>query len=144
MPHLYEILDERHCILYLRNMLTTFRQSSKTKQRQTRCSVDSQLRHQEKPIPRSAPREHRVANNLPCSPSLFPKGEEKGYKSIFDRLLNSPRDQLSQIDIEWTEEHCAWMRLRPKITLFSLQHQSASDVKMLGCLCSTVRVRTAQ
>ena len=33
VPQLYDILDERHCTLYLRNMLATFRQNSKMKQR---------------------------------------------------------------------------------------------------------------
>ena len=55
----------------LRNMLMTFRQSSKTKQRPLRCCVDSQLRHQERSIPWSTPRENREAKNLPCRPSLF-------------------------------------------------------------------------
>ena len=32
VPQLYDILDERHCFLYMRNMLTTFRQSAKTQQ----------------------------------------------------------------------------------------------------------------
>ena len=36
------------------------------------------------------------------------------------------------------------MRLRPKITPFSLQRQSARNVTMLGCLCSTVHVQTAR
>ena len=38
----------------------------------------------------------------------------------------------------------ATMRSRPKITSTSLQRQSASDVKILGCLCSNVQVRTAR
>ena len=71
MLQLYDILAERYCILHMRNMLETFRQSSKTKQRPLWCSVNSQLRHQERPILRCASREHREANNLPCGPSLF-------------------------------------------------------------------------
>ena len=31
-PQLFDKLDERHCFLYMRNMLTTFRQSAKTQQ----------------------------------------------------------------------------------------------------------------
>ena len=38
----------------------------------------------------------------------------------------------------------ATMRSRPKITPVSLQRQSATDVKMLRCLYSTVQVRTAR
>ena len=33
VPQLYDILEERHCFLYLRNMLATHRQNSKIKQR---------------------------------------------------------------------------------------------------------------
>ena len=68
---LCDMLDERHCILYMRNMLATFRQSSETKQGPQRGSVDSKLRDKERPIPRSAPREHREAKNLACSSFLF-------------------------------------------------------------------------
>ena len=67
------------------------------------------------------------------------KAKTKGCKSILDRFLNSLRYRESQTNIAH-----ATMRLRPKITPKSLQRQSASDVKMLGCLCSTFQVRTAR
>ena len=57
------------------------------------------------------------------------KAKKKGYKSILDRFLNSLR---YRVDIGWTEEHCA------------RYGATASDVKRLGCLCSTAQVRTAK
>ena len=68
---------KRHCILYLRNMLATFRLNSKIKQRPLRCSVDSQLRDKERPISRCTSRKHREAKNLSRSSRLIQKGKEK-------------------------------------------------------------------
>ena len=45
VPQLCDILAERYCILHMRNMLKTFRQSSKTQQWPLRRSVNPQLRH---------------------------------------------------------------------------------------------------
>ena len=104
-----------------------------------RCSVDSQLRHQERPIPGSTPREQRGKES-----STQPMAKEKEYKSMLDRFLNSPclDNHKSTLDGPKNTSH-AWMRLRPKITPISLLRQSAPDVKLLGSLCSTAQVRTA-
>ena len=52
VPPLYDRLDERHCVLYLRNMLATFGQNSQSQQGSVRCSVDSKLRDKERSISR--------------------------------------------------------------------------------------------
>ena len=78
VPQLYDILDERHCILHLRNMLETFRQNSKIKQRSLWCFVDSNLRDEERTISRCTSREHREAKNLPRSSRLSSRLSQKG------------------------------------------------------------------
>ena len=70
MFQLYNILAERYCILHMRNMLMTFRQSSKTQQWPLRCSVDSQLHHQEGTVPWDTPQEHRGRESTMQSMSL--------------------------------------------------------------------------
>ena len=108
VPQLYDKLDERYCFLHMRNMLATFRQSSKTKLRPLRCSVDSQLRHQEKSISWGTSREHTEREITYHAAHLSSqKANKKQYKSILNRFLNSPRYRQSQFDIGWNEEHCA-------------------------------------
>ena len=80
VSQLYDILDERHCILYLRNMLATFRQTSQIKQRSLWCFVDSKLRDKERPILRCTSRKHREAKNLSRSSRLSQKCSEKGVQ----------------------------------------------------------------
>ena len=144
VSQLYDILDERHCILYLRNMFAFFRQNSKTKQGSLWCFVDSKPRDKERSISRCTSRKHREAKHLSRSPCLIQKGK-KWLQTILNRFSNSLRYRESQTAIGWDEEECtATMQVRPKITLISLQHHSASDVKILRCLGSTVQVRTAR
>ena len=95
VPQLFNILDDRHCILYLRNMLMTFRQTSQIKQRSVWCFIDSEL-DKERSIWRCMSRKHREAKNLLRSSQSSKEGKQKkGHRTILDRFLNSPRYRTS-------------------------------------------------
>ena len=83
VPQMFDILDERHCILHLRNMFATFRQDSKTKQRSLRCFVDSQLRHQEGPTGHVTGTERGKGSTMQPM-SHLKRHRKKEYKSILD------------------------------------------------------------
>ena len=54
------------------------------------------------------PREHGKTENLPSSQTCFPeKRRRRTTKSIQDRFLRCLIYRQSQLDIGWTEEHCA-------------------------------------
>ena len=107
MPQLYDALAKMYCILHMRNMLTTFRQSSKTQQWPLRCSVDSQLRHQKGPshgARHGNTERQRIYHAAHVSST---KAEKMGFTSILDRFWKCPIYRRSQMDIGWTEDHCA-------------------------------------
>ena len=112
VPPLYDILDERHCVLYLRNMLATFGQNSQSQQGSVRCSVDSKLRDKERCISRCT--SHVSAN----------KARKNDYTFMLDRFRNCSRYRESQIKIGWYEEHNT-VRLQSKTTPTSLQRNGA-------------------
>ena len=120
MFQLYDILAERYCILHMRNMLTTFRQSSKTQQWPLRCSVDSQLRHQEGTVPWDTPQEHRGRESTMQPMSL---------NTLIRWVKNSLIRHLWWIEhVTWIAKNVSlWPRKIPCIrsqTLVAAQHRS--------------------
>ena len=99
MHQLYDILADRYWKLYMRNMLTTFRQSSKTQHWPLRCFIDSQSRHQKGP---SHGRRHgnterqRIYHAAHVSSR---KAKKKGFTSIRDRFLKCLIYRRSQLDL---------------------------------------------
>ena len=97
MHKLFEILAERYCINYMRNMLTTCRQSWKLNS--DRCDVLSLPKsHQKVPVPWCTPREHGETESTLQPTSHLKKAKKKEYNL---------RYQQSQMNIGWTEDHCA-------------------------------------
>ena len=109
VPQLYEILDESHCVLYLRNMLTTFRQSSKTKQRPRRSNYVIKKKKKEKSHPTGARHGNTERQRIYHAAQIFflKRRRKKKYESILDRFLSSPRCRQSQIDIVRSRERRA-------------------------------------
>ena len=64
VPQLCNILDDRHCILYLRNLLAIFKQKSQIERRSLWCFIDSELREKERIISRSTSQKHGETKNL--------------------------------------------------------------------------------
>ena len=126
VPPLYDIVDERHCVLYLRNMLATFGQNSQSQQGSVRCSVDSKLRDKERSISRYT--SHVSAN----------KARKKDYTSMLDRFRNCSRYKESQIKIGWDEEHNT-MRLRPKTLLYRYSVRALQTTECLGACAQQLR-----
>ena len=95
VPQLFNILDDRHCTLYLRNMLATFRQKSQIKQRSIWCFIDSELRDKERTISRCTSRKNREANNLVRSSHRSKERKEEAVQIHIRLILVRP--SLSKI-----------------------------------------------
>ena len=92
---------KRRCILYLRNMLATFRQSSKTKKRRLHSSVDSQCIIKKGPS-HGARHGNTERQRIHHAAHLSSKKvRKKKYESILDRFLNGPQGGFK--GIRWKE-----------------------------------------
>ena len=115
VPQLCGILDEKHCIMYLRNTNNVIKKGP-----------SHGVRH-------GNTERQRIYHAAHVSPA---KAKKNGYKSMLDRLLKQP--SLSRITNPKTT--CARF-----VAIVSEDHSKIataaelSDVKMLGCLCSTVQ-----
>ena len=70
------------------------------------------------------------------------KAKKNGYKIHMDSTRVLVIENHKSTSDETKNTAHATMRLQMKITPFSLQRESAWDVKILGCSCSTVHVRS--
>ena len=68
------------------------------------------------------------------------KAKKKGYTSTQDRFFRCPIYRQSQLEIGWTEDHCARLGEIAAVTL--LRRPSEHDAKTLGFWCLTVQDRT--
>ena len=91
----------------MRNMLITFRQSSKLNC--ARYIVLSILNYviKQKTVPWQTLRQHVETENLQLCKLSSTKAKKNVYKSIQNRFLICPIHRQSQLNIGWTEEHCA-------------------------------------
>ena len=86
------------------------------------------------------------AKNPITQPMSSKRAKKKGYKSILDRFLNSPRYRESQINIGWNEEHCARYDAiaAEDHSYIATASERFRRENSCWCLCSTVQVRTAR
>ena len=105
MPRLYDILDERHCISYLRNLLVKTRKLNKD-----RFDVLSIPNYVINKGPSHGARHGNTERQIiyhAAHVSSSKKAKKNGFKSILDRFLNTLRCRESQTNIGCDEEHCA-------------------------------------
>ena len=138
MHQLNDILDERHCIRYLRNCL---RLSDKVRKLN---SAPHDVLSVPNFVIKKGPSHGACHGNAErqliyhATHLSSQKAKKKEYKSVLDRFLKSLRCRMDRRTLR-----TPWMRSRSKITPTSLRRQSAPDVKILWSFCSAAQVRTA-
>ena len=75
--------------------------------------------------------------------TIKPMSKVKGCKSIRDTFLRRPIYRQSQLNIGWTEEHCARLHeIAAETILTLLRRPNEHDAKTLGFSCLTVQDQT--